>query len=74
MLFRNRLSRAWPWLSGVGTRWQNRQARRRRKLSERSWGLEALEVRTLMSAVVAAPVDQAVAGDQLTPKGGPSSE
>ncbi len=50
MLFRNRLSRAWPWLSGVGTRWQNRQTRRRRKLSERSWGLEALEVRTLMSA------------------------
>ncbi len=56
MLFRNRLSSAWPWLIVVGARLQNRRTRRRRQSVERSWSLETLEVRTLMSAVATAPV------------------
>ena len=59
MLFRNRLSTAWPWLSGVGSRWSSRKIRRRRKGTERSWTLESLEVRTLMSAVATAPLTSA---------------
>lgn len=70
MLFRNRLSSAWPLLSGVGARLQNRRTRRRRQAAERSWSLEALEVRTLMSAVATAPVAAPVTATVTLPRTG----
>ena len=52
MLFRKTISWTLPWFSRVGVR---RQARRSRQAMSRSWALEALEVRTLMSAVTTTP-------------------